>query len=339
MSFGNCGYAFPTIIGAKSPRPTAGDRLRRRRRLGHEHSARSMTCVRENIPVTAVVFNNRQWGAEKKNQVDFYNNRFVGVNLENPSFAGIARAMGAEGIVVDKARTWEHIDDAITHFASGKLKEDPTEDWVPLGISQITFSQLYIRSDEKRFSDWPSLLKHIQANPGKVSVANVSGDGTMERVQMTLLERALGIKTNQISYDKPSERYASLIGGHVDVLFEQPGDIRQFLDAKQMRPVLTFLKERPGAFKDVPSLADVAPDVPALLRFRGFFVKKGTPDDRLKYLEWAFAQAFRTPEYQKFNKENYMDVIESFRDRKGAIQLMTETAAVYRKAYKELGIK
>ena len=37
-----------------------------------------LTCVREKIPVTAVVFNNRQWGAEKKNHVDFYNNRFLG---------------------------------------------------------------------------------------------------------------------------------------------------------------------------------------------------------------------------------------------------------------------
>lgn len=268
--------------------------------------------------------------------------KFIGQPLQvvnKPGASGLAAVPDFMAAPADGYTVLQHIDDAITHFASGKLKEDPTDDWVPLGISQITFSQLYIRSDEKRFSDWPSLLKHIQANPGKVSVANVSGDGTMERVQMTLLERALGIKTNQISYDKPSERYASLIGGHVDVLFEQPGDIRQFLDAKQMRPVLTFLKERPAAFKDVPSLADVAPDVPPLLRFRGFFVKKGTPEDRLKYLEWAFAQAFRTPEYQKFNKENYMDVIESFRDRKGAIQLMQETAAVYRKAYKELGIK
>jgi sulfoacetaldehyde acetyltransferase len=49
-----------------------------------------------------VVFNNQQWGAEKKNQVDYYGDRFVGSNLENPSFAGIARSMGAEGITVDK---------------------------------------------------------------------------------------------------------------------------------------------------------------------------------------------------------------------------------------------
>jgi sulfoacetaldehyde acetyltransferase len=51
--------------------------------------------------VVAVVFNNGQWGAEKKNQIDFYADRYVGSNLENPSFAEVARAMGAEGIRID----------------------------------------------------------------------------------------------------------------------------------------------------------------------------------------------------------------------------------------------
>jgi sulfoacetaldehyde acetyltransferase len=53
--------------------------------------------------VTAVVFNNGQWGAEKKNHVDFYSNRFLGVNLDKqPSWAAVANAMGAEGLRVDK---------------------------------------------------------------------------------------------------------------------------------------------------------------------------------------------------------------------------------------------
>ncbi len=102
MSFGNCGYAFPTIIGAKVGAPErpaisyAGDGA------WGMSMGETMTCVRENIPVTAVVFNNGQWGAEKKNQVDFYGRRFVAGELENPSFAGIARAMGAEGVRVDR---------------------------------------------------------------------------------------------------------------------------------------------------------------------------------------------------------------------------------------------
>lgn len=60
-----------------------------------------MTSVRHDIPVTAVVFHNRDWGAEKKNQVEFYGRRFVGAELVSESWAGIAQAMGAEGIVVD----------------------------------------------------------------------------------------------------------------------------------------------------------------------------------------------------------------------------------------------
>ncbi len=61
-----------------------------------------MTAVRHDIPVTAVVFHNRDWGAEKKNQVEFYDRRFVAAELVSESWAGIARAMGAEGIVVDR---------------------------------------------------------------------------------------------------------------------------------------------------------------------------------------------------------------------------------------------
>jgi len=102
MMFGNCGYAFPTMIGCKVAAPDrpavayVGDGA-----WGMSFGE-ILTCIREKIPVTAVVFNNQQWGAEKKNHVDFYSNRFLGVNLENPSWAGVAKAMGAEGVTVDK---------------------------------------------------------------------------------------------------------------------------------------------------------------------------------------------------------------------------------------------
>ena len=53
--------------------------------------------------VTAIVFNNGQWGAEKKNHVDFYSNRFLGVDLDKqPSWAAVAKAMGAEGQRIEK---------------------------------------------------------------------------------------------------------------------------------------------------------------------------------------------------------------------------------------------
>ncbi len=101
MSFGNCGYALPAIIGAKTAAP-------KRPAIAYVGDGawcmsfgEILTCVREDIPVTAVVFHNGQWGAEKKNQVDYYGRRFLGSNLKNPNFAELAMAMGAEGVRVE----------------------------------------------------------------------------------------------------------------------------------------------------------------------------------------------------------------------------------------------
>jgi len=102
MSFGNCGYAFPVICGAKMAAPDrpafayVGDGA-----WGISFNE-LLTCARSKIGVTVVVFNNGQWGAEKKNHVDFYSRRYQGVNLENPSWAAVSRAFGCEGVTVDR---------------------------------------------------------------------------------------------------------------------------------------------------------------------------------------------------------------------------------------------
>ena len=101
LTFGNCGFAYPAALGAQLARPDCpvvaivGDGA-----WGmslHEVS----TAVEQGLPVIACVFNNQRWGAEQKNQVDFYNNRFVGSNIDTPNFAEVARAMGADGAKVD----------------------------------------------------------------------------------------------------------------------------------------------------------------------------------------------------------------------------------------------
>ncbi len=120
MSWGNCGYALPTMIGAKcaaQDRPAiaySGDGA------WAMSMSEIMTSVRHNIPVTGVVFHNRQWGAEKKNQVDFYNRRFVAGELDNESFAEIGKAMGTEGIVVDQL---EDVGPALTRAVDMQMND------------------------------------------------------------------------------------------------------------------------------------------------------------------------------------------------------------------------
>lgn len=123
MSWGNCGYAFPTIIGAKVAAPErpavsyAGDGA------WGMSMQETLTCVRHNIPVTAVVFHNRQWGAEKKNQVDFYGRRFVAGEIESGNWAEIAQSMGAEGIRVDKL---EEVGPALQKAIDMQMNEGKT---------------------------------------------------------------------------------------------------------------------------------------------------------------------------------------------------------------------
>ena len=106
LTWGNCGFAYGAALGAKVGRPGApvvaiqGDGA-----WGISGLSEVMTAVREDIPVIAVVINNHEWGAEKKNQIDFYGNRFVGTNLSaNPDFAEVAESMGAKGYRVDDYR-------------------------------------------------------------------------------------------------------------------------------------------------------------------------------------------------------------------------------------------
>ena len=88
-------------------------------------------------------------------------------------------------------------------------------------------------------------------NPGTLKVATLGfAASTTSR---SSISRAQGIKVIQVPFSKPSERYVSILGGHADALYEQAGDVAQFLNGKQMRPLILFGKERHPAFKDIPA--------------------------------------------------------------------------------------
>jgi len=123
--FGPCGYGFPSILGAKIGNPDtpvigfAGDGA-------FGISMNEMTaCGREDWPaITMVIFRNYQWGAEKRNTTLWYDNNFVGTELDrDTSYAGIAKACGLEGVVVRSAEEVTHeLHDAVER----QMKEGKT---------------------------------------------------------------------------------------------------------------------------------------------------------------------------------------------------------------------
>ena len=263
----------------------------------------------------------RAWGAALEKVTG------AGVQVVNkPGGGGMAAVPDFMAAPKDGYTILESIDDAVTNHVSGKLRENPAEDWEPICMTQITFSQLYIRPDDERFSDWNSFLEYV---------GNL---GSMERVNMKLLGDQLGFQVKQVAFDKPSERYAALIGAQVDALFEQPGDVRNFLDAGKMEPILTFYPKRPSAFSDTPTVHDVGGDFEPLLRFRGFYTHPAVPADRRAYLEEACKLAFDTDSFQKFNRSKYMQLINSYRDTAGSKKLIRGAIETYTQVYKEMGL-
>jgi sulfoacetaldehyde acetyltransferase len=123
--FGPCGYGLPAIVGAKIGCPNvpvvgfAGDGA-------FGIAVTELTAIgRPEWPaVTMVVFRNYQWGAEKRNSTLWFDDNFVGTELdEQVSYAGIAKACGLQGVV---ARTMDELTHALNTAITEQMQHGKT---------------------------------------------------------------------------------------------------------------------------------------------------------------------------------------------------------------------
>ncbi len=119
--FGPCGYGFPSILGAKIGCPDtpvigfAGDGA-----FGISMNEMS-SCAREEWPaISMVIFRNYQWGAEKRNTTLWFDNNFIGTELDPElSYAKVANACGLKGVTV---KTMEETTKAIKQSCEDQKK-------------------------------------------------------------------------------------------------------------------------------------------------------------------------------------------------------------------------
>ena len=123
--FGPCGYGFPSILGAKIASPDipcigfSGDGA-------FGISMNEMTaCGRDEWPaITMVIFRNYQWGAEKRNTTLWYDDNFVGTELDlDVEYARIAQACGAKGVQV---ATMEQLTEELKKAIDAQMKNKET---------------------------------------------------------------------------------------------------------------------------------------------------------------------------------------------------------------------
>ncbi|MEM9643298.1 MAG: thiamine pyrophosphate-dependent enzyme, partial [Pseudomonadota bacterium] len=123
--FGPCGYGFPAICGAKVGKPDvpvvgfAGDGA-------FGISMNEMVSVGRDDwpPITMIIFRNYQWGAEKRNTTLWFDDNFVGTELDTGvSYAAIAKACGLEGVQVSGM---DALTDALDKAIKDQMKAGKT---------------------------------------------------------------------------------------------------------------------------------------------------------------------------------------------------------------------
>jgi len=201
------------------------------------------------------------------------------------------------------------------------------DDYVPLGIMIRQPSALFVKNDSP-FKTWADVVKAAKANPGKLKVA-ILGFGSVDDMALKYMD-GKGIKFTGVPYAKPGERYTAILGGHADLLYEQPGDVRSFLDSGQMRTILMFNQERVlPEFADVTSSKEAGIEV-YLPQFRSVVVRAGTDPQRIKALADAVARVAAEPEYYGFLKES-LALRDSFVPAKDARKFLDGELAALQK--------
>jgi len=225
--------------------------------------------------------------------------RELGVKVQPSNVTG---AQGNAGVLaVASAKPDGYTIGSITAFSVaswlqgyGKLR---AKDLAFVGLGQVTDSMLFVPYKSK-FKTFKQILAYVKDNPGKMKLALGASFGGPDDLTLKYLATK-GYKWKLIPYELPAERYAAPLGGHVDIMYEEPGDVAQFVEAKQIRPVVVFSPKINPYHPDVPRITDFGFNM-YLKNYRAILTAKDVPEDRQIILSKALGRAFTSPEFKKF---------------------------------------
>ncbi len=173
------------------------------------------------------------------------------------------------------------------------------KDIIPVAL-MIKQPSAFMSATNSNLKTWADVEREAKTRTLKVAV---TGFGSPDEITVNFFV-ARGLKLISVPFANPGERYTSVLGGHADLLYEQLGDVRSFIDSKQMRPVIIFAEKRFSVFPDVPASKELGYDI-TLPQRRAVIMKAGTDPARVKVISDALAKVAASAEYKNYLKEQY----------------------------------
>ena len=241
----------------------------------------------------------------------------------------VAGATGQTGLTKMLAQPADGYSVSIFIADTLAVQMDPATKWkleevVPAGILIRQPSAFFV-AEASPLKTWKDVEAEARKRPLKVGI---TGFGSADDLTVIYLN-GKGLKFQSVPFPKPAERYTAILGGHADVLYEQLGDVKSFLESKQMRPVIIFSDARFPAYEDVPVGREVGHDI-VINQFRSIVRKAGTDPRRVQAVSDALAKIAKTDDYRAWLKDQYADE-DSFIPAAGAAPFMKKELDTMRK--------
>jgi tripartite-type tricarboxylate transporter receptor subunit TctC len=194
------------------------------------------------------------------------------------------------------------------------------KDIIPVAL-MIKQPSSFLTATNGKLKTWADVEREARKQPLKVAV---TGFGSPDEITVNFFI-ARGLKLISVPFANPGERYTAVLGGHADVLYEQIGDVRSFVDSKQIQPVIVFADKRFSVFPDVPASKELGYDI-TLPQRRAVIMKAGTDPQKVKVIADALAKVAASPEYKAYLKEQYATE-DSYFGTEESLKIMEEELA------------
>jgi tripartite-type tricarboxylate transporter receptor subunit TctC len=179
------------------------------------------------------------------------------------------------------------------------------DDYLPF-INLVSYYPMIAVRSESPYKHIKELVADAKAKPGQVRVGS-PGEGTSSHLNLEEFMRLAGIKMIHAPFQGWGHSSPALLGGHIDALVAQPGELKGQVDGKRMRVLIAFQPNRHPVFPDVPTAKELGWDVANGVWYL-LMAPKGTPAAVVKYLHDAAKEAIEDPKFAKVMAERGIDV-------------------------------
>jgi tripartite-type tricarboxylate transporter receptor subunit TctC len=227
----------------------------------------------------------------------------------------------------------------VIHPQLNDLPYKTPDDYEPI-INVVSFYSLVAVKGDAPWKTAQELVGAAKASPGKLRVGT-PGEGTSSHLNFEDIKRMAGVNLTHVPFSGWGESSPALLGGHVEALMAQPGEVKPLVDGGKMRVLLVSQTKRHPAFPDAPTAKELGygGDNPSGAWFV-MVAPKGTPSAVLKYIHDATKAAMEEPQFVNTIKQRVIDIdyragdalrADLWREYKSHIEVLTRLGLIKKK--------